>query len=157
MNRHTKLSDKQPYLSLNKFLFDETFEFELYDFNSIKFWLEKIEQQFSGFKTNFEIRTEDGKCIVKFSRYQKDGEDPSLETFEKILEGKGYLIVKPVLPSPKQTELQPLIKPLTISQLSEQFGSVKPLSTEFIPRLTTNYLTNLFPTEFTYLNTINTK
>ena len=157
MNRHTKLSSKQPYLSLNKILFDEIFEFELYDFNSIKFWTEKIENQCPGFKTNFEIKTEDGKCIVKFSRYQKEGEDPSLETFEKILEGKGYLIIKPVLPSPKQTELQPLVKTLTIPQLSEQFGSVKPLSTEFIPRLTTNYLTNLFPTGFTYLNTTNTK
>jgi hypothetical protein len=49
MNRHTKLSSKQPYLSLNKILFDEIFEFELYDFNSIKFWTEKIENQCPGF------------------------------------------------------------------------------------------------------------
>jgi hypothetical protein len=157
MNRHTKLSSKQPYLSLNKILFDETFEFEFYDFNSLKYWIQKIEEQFPDFKTYFEIKTEDGKCIVKFSRYQKEGEDPSLETFEKILEGKGYLIIKPVLPSPKQAELQPLVKPLTISQLSEQFSPIKPLSTEFIPRLTTNHLVNLFPTGFTYLNTTNTK
>jgi hypothetical protein len=157
MNRHTKLSDKQPYLSLNKILFEETFEFELHDFNSLKFWIQKIEEQFPDFKTNFEIKTEDRKCFVKFSRYQKEGEDLSLETFEKILEGKGYLIIKPVLPSPKQAELQTLIQPLTISQLSEQFRSVKPLSTEFIPALTTNHLTNLFPTGFTYLNTTNTK
>jgi hypothetical protein len=144
MNRHTKLSSKQPYLSLNKFLYEETFEFELHDFNSLKFWIEKIEEQFPDFKTNFEIKTEDRKCIIKFSRYQRQDEDTSLETFEKILESKGYLIVKPVLKSK--------IEPLTTSQLSTLLIPVNPL-----PALTTNYVNNLFPTGFTYLNTINTK
>ena len=81
MNRHTKLSEKQPYLSLNKFLYDETFEFEIHDFNSLKFWIQKIEEQFPDFKTNFEIKTEDRKCIIKFSRYQREDEDVSIETF----------------------------------------------------------------------------
>jgi hypothetical protein len=144
MNRHTKLSSKQPYLSLNKFLYEETFEFEFYDFNSLKFWIQKIESECPDFKTDFQIKTEGNTCVIKFSRYQKEGDDISLEAIEKILESKGYLIVKPVLKSK--------IEPLTTSQLSTLLTPVKPLAA-----LTTNYINNLFPTEFTYLHSNNTR
>lgn len=158
MNRHTKLSSKQPYLSLNKFLhevlYEETFEFEFYDFNSLKFWIQKIESECPDFKTDFQIKTEGNTCIIKFSRYQKEGDDISLETIEKILESKGYLIVKPVSPiSPKQFE----IKPLAIAQISEQFAQNKSLDTRLIPTLTTNYLANLNPIGFTHISAINIK
>lgn len=164
MNRHTKLSTKQPYLSLNKVVFEETFEFDFFDLSSLQFWLSEVQKQEGNEKFNFEIKTNSGKCTIKYSRFQKEDEDISLEAFEKILEAQGYLIVKPVKPTIKLVEsIKPLdakqfkIEPLTTAQISSIFNPIKSLDTKFIPTLTTNYLNTLRPSEFAYLHNSNTK
>ena len=158
MNRHTKLSTKQPYLSLNKVVFEETFEFDFFDLSSLQFWLSEVQKQEGNEKFNFEIKTNSSKCTIKYSRFQKENEDISLEAFEKILEAQGYLIVKPVKPVVKLTES---IKPLDPKQFKIEALSasqVAKIDTRFIPTLalTTNYLSNLLPTGFTFANTSNT-
>lgn len=160
MNRHTKLSAKQPYLSSNKYVFEETFEFDFFDLNTLKFFLYEIEKE-KGQKFDYEIKTSNKKCIVKYSRFQKENEDVSLETFEKILEGHGYLFIKPVKPLAPLASLdirqsfEPL-KPLTEAQISNVFNTIKPFDTNLLPSLTTNYLHTLKPSDFTYLSTANT-
>jgi hypothetical protein len=160
MNRHTKLSTKQPYLSLNKVVFEETFEFDFFDLSSLQFWLSEVQKQEGNEKFNFEIKTNSSKCTIKYSRFQKENEDISLETFEKILEGKGYLIVKPVVKlaesikplDPKQFK----IEPLSTAQVASIFNPIKPFDTRFIPTITTDYLSNLYPNGLTSANTSNT-
>ena len=158
MNRHTKLSTKQPYLSLNKVVFEETFEFDFFDLSSLQFWLSEVQKQEGNEKFNFEIKTNSNKCTIKYSRFQKENEDISLEAFEKILEAQGYLIVKPVKPVVKLAES---IKPLDPKQFKIEALSasqVANIDTRFIPTLTltTNYLSSLLPTGFTFVNTSNT-
>lgn len=158
MNRHTKLSAKQPYLSLNKVVFEETFEFDFFDLSSLQFWLSEVQKQEGNEKFNFEIKTNSSKCTIKYSRFQKENEDISLEAFEKILEAQGYLIVKPVKPVVKLAES---IKPLDPKQFKIEALSasqVANIDTRFIPTLTltTNYLSSLLPTGFTFANTSNT-
>jgi len=163
MNRHTKLSTKQPYLSLNKLVFDEVFEFDFFDLSSLQFWLSEVQKQEGNEKFSFEIKTNSSKCTIKYSRFQKENEDISLETFEKILEGKGYLIVKPVKPVVKLAEsIKPLdpkqfkIEPLSTAQIADIFSPKNSFDARFIPTITTDYLNNLLPTEFTFANTLNT-
>lgn len=163
MNRHTKLSTKQPYLSLNKVVFEETFEFDFFDLSSLQFWLSEVQKQEGNEKFNFEIKTNSSKCTIKYSRFQKENEDISLEAFEKILEAQGYLIVKPVKPAIKLVEsIKPLdakqfeIKSLSTSQIAHIFNPTDFLNTGFIPTLTTNYLSNLLPSGFAFANTLNT-
>ena len=163
MNRHTKLSAKQPYLSLNKVVFEETFEFDFFDLSSLQFWLSEVQKQEGNEKFNFEIKTNSSKCTIKYSRFQKENEDISLEAFEKILEAQGYLIVKPVKPVVKLAEsIKPLdpkqfkIEPLSTAQIASIFNSTNSFDTRFIPTLTTDYLSNLLPTGFTFANTSNT-
>jgi hypothetical protein len=72
MNRSTKLSKDQPYLSLNKIVYEETFEFDFFDLSSLKFWLSEIEKLEKDQKFKFSIKTNDTKCCVKFSRFQKN-------------------------------------------------------------------------------------
>ena len=158
MNRHTKLSTKQPYLSLNKVVFEETFEFDFFDLSSLQFWLSEVQKQEGNEKFNFEIKTNSSKCTIKYSRFQKEDEDISLKAFEKILEAQGYLIVKPVKPVVKLAES---IKPLDPKQFKIEALSasqVANIDTRFIPTLTltTNYLSSLLPTGFTFVNTSNT-
>ena len=158
MNRHTKLSTKQPYLSLNKVVFEETFEFDFFDLSSLQFWLSEVQKQEGNEKFNFEIKTNSSKCTIKYSRFQKENEDISLEAFEKILEAQGYLIVKPVKPVVKLAES---IKPLDPKQFKIEALSasqVANIDTRFIPTLTltTNYLSNLMSSEFTYIHSNNT-
>ena len=158
MNRHTKLSAKQPYLSLNKVVFEEAFEFDFFDLSSLQFWLSEVQKQEGNEKFNFEIKTNSSKCTIKYSRFQKENEDISLEAFEKILEAQGYLIVKPVKPVVKLAES---IKPLDPKQFKIEALSasqVANIDTRFIPTLTltTNYLSSLLPTAFTFVNTSNT-
>lgn len=156
MNRHTKLSTKQPYLSLNKVVFEETFEFDFFDLTSLQFWLSEIQKQEGNEKFDFQIKTNSSKCIVKYSRFQKENEDISLEAFEKILEAQGYLIVKPVKPIKPLDAKQFKIEPLSTSQIAQIFNPIKSLDTKYIPTLTTNYLSNLMPSEFTYVHGNNT-
>ena len=158
MNRHTKLSTKQPYLSLNKVVFEETFEFDFFDLSSLQFWLSEVQKQEGNEKFNFEIKTNSSKCTIKYSRFQKEDEDISLKAFEKILEAQGYLIVKPVKPVVKLAES---IKPLDPKQFKIEALSasqVANIDTRFIPTLTltTNYLSNLMSSEFTYIHSNNT-
>jgi hypothetical protein len=152
MNRHTKLSTKQPYLSLNKVVFEETFEFDFFDLSSLQFWLSEVQKQEGNEKFSFEIKTNSSKCTIKYSRFQKENEDISLETFEKILEGKGYLIVKPVKPVVK------LAEPLSTAQVADIKNSFvkNSFDTRFIPTITTDYLSNLYPNGLTPANTSNT-
>ena len=166
MNRHTKLSVKQPYLYLNKVVFDEVFEFDFFDLSSLQFWLSEIQKLEGNEKFNFEIKANGSKCSIKYSRFQKENEDVSLETFEKILEGKGYLIVKPVKPAAKLAEsIKPLdpkqfkIEPLStaqIAQIANTFNPANPFDTRFMPAITTDYLSNLLPSGFAFTNTSNT-
>jgi len=162
MNRHTKLSTKQPYLSLNKVVFEETFEFDFFDLSSLQFWLSEVQKQEGNEKFNFEIKTNSSKCTIKYSRFQKENEDISLETFEKILEGKGYLIVKPVVKlaesikplDPKQFKIEPL-STAQIADIKNSFVK-NSFDTRFIPTITTDYLSNLYPNGLTSANTSNT-
>jgi hypothetical protein len=165
MNRHTKLSVKQPYLSLNKLVFDEVFEFDFFDLSSLQFSLSEVQKQEGNEKFNFEIKINSSKCTIKYSRFQKENEDISLETFEKILEGKGYLIVKPVKPAVKLAEsIKPLdpkqfkIEPLSTAQIADIKNSFvkNSFDTRFIPTITTDYLSNLYPNGLTSANTSNT-
>jgi hypothetical protein len=163
MNRHTKLSTKQPYLSLNKVVFEETFEFDFFDLSSLQFWLSEVQKQEGNEKFNFEIKTNSSKCTIKYLRFQKENEDISLEVFEKILEAQGYLIVKPVKPVVKLAEsIKPLdpkqfkIEPLSTAQVASIFNPTKPFDTRFIPTITTDYLSNLYPNGLTSANTSNT-
>lgn len=153
MNRHTKLSTKQPYLSLNKIVYEETFEFDFFDLSSLKFWLTEIEKQEKNEKFDFQIETNNGKCSVKYCRFEREEEKSSTEAFEKILEAQGYLIVKPVKPlDAKQFK----IEPLSTSQIADIFNPKNSFDTRFIPTLTTNYLSNLLPIGFAFANTSNT-
>jgi hypothetical protein len=163
MNRHTKLSTKQPYLSLNKVVFEETFEFDFFDLSSLQFWLSEVQKQEGNEKFSFEIKTNSSKCTIKYSRFQKENEDISLEVFEKILEAQGYLIVKPVKPVVKLAEsIKPLdpkqfkIEPLSTAQVASIFNPTKPFDARFIPTITTDYLSNLYPNGLTSANTSNT-
>jgi len=163
MNRHTKLSTKQPYLSLNKVVFEETFEFDFFDLSSLQFWLSEVQKQEGNEKFNFEIKTNSSKCTIKYLRFQKENEDISLEVFEKILEAQGYLIVKPVKPVVKLAEsIKPLdtrqfkIEPLSTAQIADIFNPKNSFDTRFIPTITTDYLSNLYPNGLTPANTSNT-
>lgn len=158
MNRHTKLSTKQPYLSLNKVVFEETFEFDFFDLSSLQFWLSEVQKQEGNEKFNFEIKTNSCKCTVKYSRFQKENEDISLEAFEKILEAQGYLIVKPVKPVVKLAESIKSLDPKQFKIEALSASQVANIDTRFIPTLTltTNYLSSLLPTGFTFVNTSNT-
>jgi len=154
MNRHTKLSTKQPYLSLNKVVFEETFEFDFFDLSSLQFWLSEVQKQEGNEKFNFEIKTNSCRCTIKYSRFQKENEDISLETFEKILEGKGYLIVKPVVKLAESIKIEPL-STAQIADIKNSFVK-NSFDTRFIPTITTDYLSNLYPNGLTSANTSNT-
>jgi hypothetical protein len=161
MNRHTKLSKNQPFLEkLNKLVYEETFEFNHYDLNSLKYWINEIEKQDNSSKFSFEIQVKDGKCSIKYSRLEREGERPSDEVLKKILENNGFLIVN-VLNGKKNESFN--LK--ETSQQFEKFGPLKPvygissypisaLTTDFIftltsssmPALSTNFINSLtFP------------
>lgn len=142
MNRNTKLSKNQPFLEkLNKLVYEETFEFNHYDLNSLKYWIDEIEKQDNSSKFSFEIQVKDGKCSIKYSRLEREGERPSDEVLKKILESSGFLIVN-VLNTKKHESFN--LK--ETSQQFEKFGPLKPIygmSSYPIQTLTTDFIFTL--------------
>lgn len=152
MNRHTELSINQPFLEkLNKLVYKETFEFDFYDLNSLKFWINEIEKQDNSSKFSFEIQVKDGKCSIKYSRFEREGERPSNEILKKILENNGFLIVD-VLNGKKNESFN--LK--ETHQQFEKFSPLKPvygLSSPSIPALTTDFLFTLTNSSIPALST----
>ena len=155
MNRHTELSVNQPFLEkLNKLVYKETFKFDFYDLNSLKFWISEIEKEDSSSKFNFEIKIKDGKCSLEYLRIEREGERPSNEVLKKILESNGFLIVN-VLNNKKNESFN--LKETT--QQFEKFSPLKPMyglgsqSIESIPTLTTNFLFSLTSSSIPALST----
>jgi hypothetical protein len=152
MNRHTELSINQPFLEkLNKLVYKETFEFDFYDLNSLKFWINEIEKQDNSSKFSFEIQVKDGKCSIKYLRLEREGERPSNEVLKKILENNGFLIVN--ILNGKKNESFNLKE--TYQQF-EKFSPLKPvygLGSPSIPALTTDFLFTLTNSSIPALST----
>ena len=154
MNRHTELSKNQPFLKVNKLAYQETFEFNFHDLNSLKFWISEIEKQDTSTKFSFDIKVENGKCFVKYLRYERDGERPSEEVLKKILENSGFLIVN-VLNSKKNESIES--KTFNMKEMFERIPPLTPFYgssyTVSIPALTTDYILSLTTSSVPALST----
>jgi hypothetical protein len=149
MNRHTELSKNQPFLMLNKLAYQETFEFVFHDLNSLKFWISEIEKQDTSTKFSFDIKVENGKCFVKYLRYEREGERPCEEVLKKILENSGFLIVNALNSKKNESvesktfnmnEIFEKIPPLTPIYGLNYIASLPALTTSSLPALTTSSL-----------------
>ena len=155
MNRHTELSKNQPFLEkLNKLVYEETFKFNHYDLNSLKHWIDEIEKQDNSSKFSFEIQVKDGKCSIKYSRLEREGERPSNEVLKKILENNGFLIVN-VLNSKKNESFES--KNLNMKEIFEKIPPLTPIyglnHTASLPALTTDYILSFTTSSLPALST----